>query len=159
MRRDLFHADIERGLLFDRIFRDLFQVVRGCDADELFQRLDDVLLRDFLALHGNLAAFHAARGFHNHVVPDFQLIFFRVKVVHLAHIFKSNANYLGHRLPPNHRKTDGFLFRIRSCNFYAFRPWDAARIRAQKVVTNNAALAFWSCAFCALCAYSKRRIN
>ena len=72
------------------------QVLLRSHPDHLFQRLDDFLLVHRPVAHGHLAALNAPGRLHNHRLALWNLDTIGVKVIDLAHAFKTYSDYLDH---------------------------------------------------------------
>ena len=83
------------GLLF-LIFAHLRQILLGRFPDYLFQRFNNALVTDLPIFHCHLAALYAAGCFNDHAVFFLHLNAGGIKIIHLAHLLKSHANYFRH---------------------------------------------------------------
>ena len=94
--RNFLFALRERIFCFQFIFRHAAQVVFCRLANYFFERLHNGIIRNIAVGHRHFAALYAARRFYNDVVVGGELLAVRVKVIHLAHVLKTNTDYFCH---------------------------------------------------------------
>ena len=96
MLGDFFLADGQRFLFLGLIFKVMLRVLRRSDTNDLFKRRGNQFVAHLAHAGNHLAVFHAAHGFYNHRVAGGGPKGAGIKIIKLACVPETNADYTCH---------------------------------------------------------------
>ena len=93
-------ADFKRVFFFQTILFFSFFVCFCRNSEDFFQRMYYFLFSYFLRSENNSSEFDSTRGLNDYMIADLHFIVFRVKIINLAHVSKSDTNNFCHSISP-----------------------------------------------------------
>ena len=100
MFTDFLLTDFECVFLFQTILFFSFFVCFCRNSEYFFQRMYYFILSYFLRSENNSSEFDSTRCLNDYMIADLHFIVFRVKIINLAHVSKSDTNNFCHSISP-----------------------------------------------------------